>query len=221
MIYLWSWNSHKKIRIHQVTAKLFPQLLTHDQRDNRIAFVKKFWTTGDETLVYGFVVATKMSLHSELENILQVQETLQVRLNVRSHIDGFLTSMLCESYFFPLGQTVNYWYSLEVLKCPRENDPSCVQTILNSSITIMCQLTYCYWFVTFCLLGHSSQQTFYYFQNWNPLWKVYDFQGLKMLRKHYRQNYTSSQKRATRTISRSGNVLGVVHQCKRGVLWRR
>jgi hypothetical protein len=63
-------------------------------------------------------------------------------------------------------------------------------------------------------------QTFSYFLNWNPLWKDDDFRLFKRLRKIRGRSYARSRKGTLGLFPEVAAALGVVHQCRRGALWR-
>jgi hypothetical protein len=126
----------KQLEMHQLVSEFVPQLLTQDQSDSCVPicqelldftnedenFLKRI-ITGDETWVYGYDVETKMQSSKWVgknsprpKKARQVRSKVKVMLMVFSEIEGVV-----HHEFLHQGQTVNFWYYLEVLKCLRQN----------------------------------------------------------------------------------------------------
>jgi hypothetical protein len=167
----------------------------------------------------------KCSLHNGLENYSpRPKKARRVRLNVKVTLTFFFFDIesVVHHEFLRQGETVNRWYFLECWnvyeELSGEKGLSCGETAPGSSIMTMCQLMHRYSFVTFWptrtqlgFLGHPTHLTcgrlLSYFPNWNPLWTD-DFRRFNRFRKIRRRSYARSQKRRTRTVSRSSNGIG-------------
>jgi hypothetical protein len=102
----------------------------------------------------------------------------------------------------------------------------------GSSIVKMHQFMHHYWFVTFwptwtqlCFLNQPTHMTwlgqaFSYFPNWNSFWKD-DSDDSRDYRKFAHRVMCDPKKSVPGPFPKVETALVVMHQCRRGVLWRQ